>query len=150
MYKTLGAIALLGLLSACGSDLPADERGEQLDTSTFTTLRSGSLVAQDEPATRGTVHIRSDDEGQRYLVLADDFQTAFHTGSVAFFLAKTTANLASQRAAEPDSVSERIGRTTEVGGQVFAIPETLDDAAFETVVVYCEPVGVNFGAAVLR
>lgn len=107
-------------------------------------------MAQDEPATSGTVRMATSPEGERYLVLEDDFRTAFHTGSVALFLAASTRNLDEQRDEDVNSVSPRIGRTSVIGGQSFAIPDGLDDSAFTAVVVYCEPVGVNFGAAVLQ
>jgi hypothetical protein len=152
MGKLLRTVAVLGWLAvaACGSSNPDGESGEDIDTSMFTTARSGSFVAQDEPATSGSVHIQIDDDGRRYLVLGDDFRTAFHTGSVAFFLAATTDNLADQRDGDPDSVSPRIGRTTIVGAQAFAIPQEVNDTEFAAVVVYCEPVEVNFGAALLQ
>ncbi|HSI06895.1 MAG TPA: DM13 domain-containing protein [Myxococcota bacterium] len=152
MGKLLGVVAVVGCLSAaaCGSANPDGESGENLDTSMFTTTRSGSFAAQDEPATSGAVHVQVDDDGRRYLVLADDFRTAFHTGSVAFFLAATTDNLADQRELEPGSVSPRLGRTTIVGAQAFAIPAEVDDTLFAAVVVYCEPAEVNFGAALLQ
>ena len=143
-------IVLLAMgLSACGSELETTSE-EGPPPGPLTTLRTGRFVAQDEPSTRGMVSIAVDPMGQSFLALGDDFTTAFHTGSVALYLAATDDNLADQRDERAGSVSPRIATTTRTGAQTYALPQGVDASAFGTVVVYCEPAQVNFGAATLE
>lgn len=111
-----------------------------------TTLREGRLVHQDGPLTSGTVRI-VEGGGRQRLELLEDFDSDFATGTVEIYLARSDENLDAQIAEDPTSVSPHLGLVNQDGRQSFDIPANVDITSFSYVIVWCDAVAINFGAA---
>lgn len=109
-----------------------------------TTLRTGSIVHQDGPATSGDVAIIKDVAGSEFIQLKDNFTSDFGSGTVTVYLAKNSSNINNQ----PDGDKVKIGLVNRNGAQVLAVPSSA--AAYKYVVFYCSTVKINFGAAELK
>ena len=145
---------LLGLTTACNND---DEEAQPQATDgpvgTVTTLQSGTLMAENGTPTMGTLAIVRDDNDDEFLSLNDDFRSDFATGTIVVYLAKTGANIKSQRTnadGTPNGAGnvQAIGFVNKNGQQYLKLPSAA--TGFSYVVFYCETVEINFGNALLR
>lgn len=149
----LGTLATIPLLAHCGGVSSFDPTGGASGSGSvldgLTVLREGSISDQEGPATSGRVAVAEDPSGARFVVLREDFDSDFSTGTVEIFLASSEANLREQSAGNPGSVSPLLGRVNSDGAAVFEIPAGVDDTAFSHIIIWCATVEINFGAASL-
>lgn len=109
-----------------------------------TTLRTGSIMHQDGPATSGDVAIIKDAANSEFIQFKDNFSSDFASGTVTVYLAKNNANINSQ----PDSDKVKVGLVNRNGMQLLAVPGS--STGYTYVVLYCSTVQINFGAAALQ
>ena len=134
------------LLSACNK--PTDEpTPATAPAGTFTTLRTGNVMAQGGVMSGGTVAIVKGADGPEYVQFNPDFHSDFHTGSLGIYLAKSNDLVRNQRALNPANVV-RVGTITQSGAQ--RLPITGASAGFSHVVLHCDAAQYNFGAAALQ
>lgn len=136
------------LLSSCNKETanpapPAPPAG-----TTYTTLRTGTVMAQGGVMSGGTITIVKATNGEEFVKFNTDFHTDFHTGSLGIYLAKSDGLIRNQRAADPSSVF-RVGTITQSGAQMLPITGT-SAAGFSHVILHCDPAQYNFGAAALQ
>ena len=120
---------------------------------TTTTLKKGTLKAENGTPTAGMVSVVRDSNNDEYVAMGSDFKSDFGTGTVAVYLAKTGANIKSQRttsAGAPNGLGNvlAVGFVSKNGQQYLKLPAT--SSAFSYVVFYCETVEINFGNAPLQ
>ncbi|SMB87182.1 hypothetical protein SAMN00120144_1497 [Hymenobacter roseosalivarius DSM 11622] len=111
------------------------------------TLRTGTMLPQGGVPSGGTLAVERDADGIESVRFNADFRTDFHTGSLGVYLAKSSALIRVQRAADPGSVV-RLGTITRDGAQTLVIPGSA--AGFTHVIIHCDPAQYNFGAALLQ
>ena len=89
-------VALLAVgMSACNKDdnNPTTQVTTDGPAGATTTLRTGTLTAENGTPTAGTVSTVRDVNGVEWLQLGSDFKSDFGTGTVTAYLAKTGANI---------------------------------------------------------
>ena len=148
----LPVLATALLLSACSKDTAAPVAAAPPTAvppagTVYTTLRTGTVMAQGGVMSGGTLAIVKAPDGAEYVQLNMDFHTEVHTGSVTIYLAKSNGEIRTQRAANPANVL-RVGSITQSGAQRLLI--TPSYAGFSHVVLHCDPAQYNFGAAALQ
>lgn len=149
-------IALFAIgLAACSKDdnNPTTQATTDGPAGATTTLRTGTLTAENGTPTAGTVSTIRDVNGVEWLQLGPDFKSDFGTGTVTAYLAKTGAGIKSQRT-KADGSPNGLGNVQAVGfvqknGQQY-LKLTSTAAPFSYVVMYCETVEINFGNAQLK
>jgi hypothetical protein len=112
-----------------------------------TTLRTGTLVAENATPTAGMVSIVRDANNEEWISFASNFTSTFATGTVAVYLAKSNARIGSQRTLPPPPVPNilSVGFVSMNGAQAIKIPGS--STGFSHVVLYCETAEINFGNA---
>ena len=144
----LPAAAIALLLSSCSKDTTAPAPTPIAPTSTaYTTLRTGTVLAQGGVSSGGTLAIVKAANGTEYVKFNMDFHSDFHTGSLGIYLAKSNDLIRNQRAANPANVV-RVGTITQSGEQQLVITGT--STGFSHVILHCDPAQYNFGAAALQ
>ncbi|MEQ8275978.1 MAG: DM13 domain-containing protein [Deltaproteobacteria bacterium] len=145
---TLTSILAIGLV-ACGGDEGDDGNNNNNNTDIpQTVLRSAGLTNIDgTPSATGTVTIREDAAGKRFVYLGTDFVQGMGPGDTELRLAAGSNNVADQQAADGASVSPAIGIIPNgaTGDFLFEIPAGVDHENFNFVIVWCPTAGVNFG-----
>lgn len=143
---TLSSILALGL-AACGGTEEGDDGNNTIDIPQTVVRSAGLMNIDGTPSATGSVSIRTDAAGKRYVYLGKDFVQAMGPGDTELRLAKGSNNVADQQAADGSSVSPAIGIIPNgaSGDFLFEIPAGVDDAAFGFVIVWCPTAGVNFG-----
>ena len=119
---------------------------------TLTTVRQGRLAgdgAGGAPDATGAVSFGRDATGAIFVSLGDDFAQETGPGDTQLILARTEANVQSQRDADPNSVSPSLGTVPNgfQGARTFAVPAGVSIADFDYLIVWCPTAGVNFGVA---
>ncbi len=145
---TLSSILAIGLVACGGSEDGDDGNNNNTTDIPQTVVRSAGLTNIDgTPSATGSVSIRTDAAGKRYVYLGKDFVQAMGPGDTELRLAKGSNNVADQQAADGASVSPAIGIIPNgaSGDFLFDIPAGVDDASFGFVIVWCPTAGVNFG-----
>lgn len=140
-------------MSACNNDDDATPQTTDGPSGTTTTLRTGTLTAENGTPTTGTVSTVRDANNVEWLSLGNDFRSDFGTGTVTAYLGKTGANIKSQRttaAGAPNGAGNvlAVGFVTKNGQQFLRLPAS--PSPFSYVVMYCETVEINFGNAQLK
>lgn len=150
----LFALLLTAAATACKND-SNDAQPQSTDgpSGATTTLRTGTLTAENGTPTAGTVSVVRDASNAEWLSLADNFKSDFGTGTVAVYFAKTAANIKSQRTktdGSPNGAGNVLatGFVTKNGRQYLKLPAS--SSPFPYVVFYCETVEINFGNAQLK
>ena len=152
--RLLFVALLAGGLTACSKDdNPTVQASTDGPSGTTTTLRTGTLTAENGTPTAGTVSIVRDANNAEWVSLADNFKSDFGTGTVAIYLAKTGGNIKSQRTktdGSPNGAGNVLatGFVSKNGKQFLKLPAA--SSPFSYVVVYCETVEINFGNAQLK
>lgn len=151
-------LLLVGLFAAVTTACSKDDTTAQPQSTngpsgTVTTLRTGTLTAENGTPTAGTVSLVRDANNVEWLSIADNFRSDFGTGTVAVYLAKTGANIKSQRTKTDGSPNGAgnvlaIGFVSKNGQQYLRLPSS--STPFSYVVFYCETVEINFGNAQLK
>lgn len=111
-----------------------------------TTLRSGTITAENSTPTAGMVSIVRDAQNSEFISLGDNFVSDFHTGTVTIYLAKNAGNIGMQEAASASNVL-KVAIVNKNGKQYFKIPGS--SAGFPYVVFYCATARINFGNSAL-
>ena len=148
----LPVLAAFLLLSAC-SKTGAEPATAKPPTAVppagtvYTTLRTGTVMAQGGVMSSGTLAVVKATDGTEYVQFNTDFRTEFHTGSVTIYLAKSNDLIRNQRTANPANVV-RVGTITQSGAQLLPIAGTY--SGFSHVILHCDPAQYNFGAAALQ
>ncbi len=151
LTKLLPVAALAMGIAACGSDTEPANTNNSNNTATIpgTVLRSGSLTNVDgTPSATGSISMRMDDAGKKYLYLSSDFVQEMGPGDTELRLAKAGTSIAEQMAADASNVSPAIGiiPNAATGEFLFEIPDSVDASSFSHAIVWCPTAGVNFGA----
>ena len=149
-------VALLTVgMSACNKDdnNPTTQVTTDGPAGATTTLRTGTLTAENGTPTAGTVSTVRDVNGVEWLQLGQNFKSDFGTGTVTAYLAKTGANIKTQRT-KTDGSPNGLGNVQAVGfvqknGQQY-LKLSGSPTPFSYVVMYCETVEINFGNAQLK
>lgn len=144
---------LLTLATACSKETAATVTPANGPIGATTTLKAGTLKAENGTPTAGTVMTIRDANGDEYLSLGADFKSDFGTGTVAVYLAKAAGNIKSQRTTAtgaPNGAGNvlAIGFVAKNGQQYLKLPAA--SSAFSHVIFYCETVEINFGNAPLQ
>ena len=148
-------ICLLLLSSAACRESSMDSTPQPTNgpIGTTTALRAGTLKAENGTPTAGMVSVVRDANSDEYVSLADDFKSEFGTGTVAVYLAKSAANIKSQRTKADGSPNGAgnvlaIGFLTKNGRQFLKLPTA--STGYSHLVLYCETIEINFGNAPLQ
>ncbi len=152
----LNRLFVAGMLvaaAACSKDTSATVTPANGPIGTTTTLKKGTLKAENGTPTAGMVSVVRDSNNDEYVAMGSDFKSDFGTGTVAVYLAKTGANVKSQRttsAGAPNGLGNvmAVGFVSKNGQQYLKLPAA--SSAFSYVVFYCETVEINFGNAPLQ
>ena len=145
---------LIGGLTACSkSSTDATPQPANGPIGTVTTLKTGTLKSENGTPTAGMVSVLRDASNDEYVALANDFKSDFGTGTIAVYLAKSAANIKSQRTKADGSPNGAgnvlaVGFVSKNGQQYLKLPAA--SSAFSYVVLYCETVEINFGNAPLQ
>ncbi len=110
----------------------------------FKIVKSGTFAGQGGYPVSGTVELGKNLAGKSVVHLGKNFDTAVHTGSVALYLSKNKS-----LAINDATTFIRFGSTSVIGEQYFGLNETPTDE-YKFVIVWCAPVGVQFGSADLK
>jgi hypothetical protein len=115
-----------------------------------TTLKTGTLVAENGTPTAGTLSIVKDANNEEWVSFNANFTSTFATGTVTVYLAKTAARIGTQRTLPPPPVPNivAVGFVTRNGAATMKIPGS--STGFGYVVLYCETAEINFGNATLN
>ncbi|MEO0827380.1 MAG: DM13 domain-containing protein [Cyanobacteria bacterium J06635_15] len=136
------AIALAGFGAFAIAPVPV--RAE-VTTAQGSEIISGEFVTVEQAKdTTGTVQI-IEENGQKYLELSEDFSTA--TGPAVYVLLHQDETVG-VNLSEDDYVAIAPLESFD-GAQRYAIPETVDVDAFNSVVIWCEEFNVTFGYAAI-
>lgn len=147
------AALLIASATACSKDTTATVMPANGPIGTTTTLKSGNLKAENGTPTAGMVSVIRDSNNDEYVSVGSDFKSDFGTGTVAVYLAKTGANIKSQRttsAGAPNGLGNvlAVGFVSKSGQQYLKVPAA--SGAYSYVLFYCETVEINFGNAPLQ
>lgn len=112
----------------------------------ITTLRSGTITAENSTPTAGMLSIVRDAQNNEFISLGDNFVSDFHTGTVTIYLAKEAGNIDMQQMASASNVL-KVALVNKNGKQYFKIPGS--SAGFPYVVFYCTTAKINFGNSAL-
>ncbi len=115
-----------------------------------TTLRNGTLVAENATPTAGSASIIRDANSDEWVSLGSNFTSTFATGTVTVYLAKSAARIGDQRTLPPPPVPNvlAVGFVSSNGTKFLKI--TGSSATFSHIVLYCETAEINFGNAPLN
>ena len=152
---TYTTICLTGIfafsIAACGDDNdPNDGNNGNPTEIPQTVVRSGNLTNVDgTPSATGSISVRTDDDGKRYIYLGTNFVQEPGPGDTELRLARGSNNIADQVDADSTSVSPSIGiiPNGSSGEFLFEIPAGVDDTEFNFAVIWCPTAAVNFGVA---
>ena len=150
-FRSIFSIAaLLFLFAACQKDETTNPITEPdpnpIDTAstTVTILKSGTFSGQNGYPASGAAQIIRDNMQQHFVRLGTDFKTTFATGSVTMYLSKNL-NL---KLNEANSFL-KLAVINKNGTHNFPISES-QSTDFQYVIVWCAPVGIQFGHAELK
>jgi hypothetical protein len=151
--RPLFMVALLLLLNSACKDKEVQPQATDGPVGATTTLKTGTLTAENGTPTAGMLSIVRDQNNKEFLSLNDNFKSDFGTGTIAVYLAKTAANIKSQRTNADGSPNgagnvKAIGFVDKNGKQYLKLPSA--STGFSYVVFYCETVEINFGNALLQ
>lgn len=153
--RRISFIFLLATAATACNDDSNDAQPQTTDgpSGTTTMLRTGTLTAENGTPTAGTVSLVRDANNAEWISMADNFRSEFGTGTVAVYLAKTAANVKSQRTnanGSPNGAGNVLatGFVTMNGKQYLKLPAS--SSPFPYVIFYCETVEINFGNAQLK
>lgn len=150
---TLMLLALLVVSTGCKKDEVAptttvvNNNGPVAPT---TTLKTGTLVAENGTPTAGTLSVIKDANNEEWVSFNSSFTSTFATGTVTVYLAKTAARIGTQRMLPPPAVPNilAVGFVTKNGAAALKIPGS--STGFSYVVLYCETAEINFGNTLLN
>ena len=153
MNRLLICLLLLSSAACKESSMNSTPQPANGPVGTTTALRTGTLKAENGTPTVGMVSVVRDANSDEYVALADDFKSDFGTGTVAVYLAKSAANIKSQRTKADGSPNGAgnvlaIGFLSKNGKQYLKLPTV--STGFSYLVLYCETVEINFGNAPLQ
>ena len=117
---------------------------------TVTVLKTGTIVPQNQPNTKGGLEIVKDGAGSEFIHLKSDFTSTYETGTVVVYLAKDNTKIGDQRTPIGTNAGnvKAIGFVSVNGDQYLKINGVYD--GYTNVVLYCETAEINFGAATLQ
>lgn len=122
-------------------DMPNMDEGS---VEQIVTLATGSFIDRSHPAT-GTAEILGNGTSQRFLRLADDFETDNGPDLNVYLSAGVMAD--GDAGKFDDDFVDLGDLKGNVGAQNYEIPEGLDTGTYNTVVIWCVRFGVAFAAA---
>ncbi|NCJ05074.1 electron transfer flavoprotein [Synechococcales cyanobacterium C] len=146
MVKSILLVALSSLflsLTAC-TETNIDSSASEAGTMTTEVVEAGTFAPVEKSAT-GQVVVRSEN-GRTYLEFSDDFRTSSGPDvhillDIASMPPAAYANIASYIKLGPLESTQ--------GTQRYEVPETIDIADYQSVVIWCEQFDVVFGYAPL-
>lgn len=140
---------LLFVLSICLTSC-SDEETITIDTSmpngTFSVVRSGSLIADNDTPTKGTVELGTDTDGVNFLHFANDFTTELGTGTVSVYFSTSATFTADPANGNPDLIL--VGSIQKNGEQFIKLSSSISNS-FTHVILWCNTASIPFGVAEL-
>ncbi|WP_339878924.1 hypothetical protein [uncultured Algoriphagus sp.] len=107
-------------------------------------IKKGTFIAQSGSNTKGTIELGSDDDGEYYLRLSDDFNSNFHTGTVTVYLS-TSSNLMLS-----ETTSYQLVAVVDEGGEHYFKLPNFPNAKFSHGILWCGAAAIPFGFAELK
>ncbi len=146
------SVATLIAIAGCKKDDPAPAQtvfnvGPVPPT---TTLRTGTLTAENATPTAGSVSIVRDANNEEWISFGSNFTSTFATGTVAVYLAKSNARIGSQRTLPPPPVPNILSAGFVAVNGAQSIKIRASSTGFSHVVLYCETAEINFGNAAMN
>lgn len=141
------------LLLACALMITSCSKEETvtIDSSqpngTFTVARTGTLTAQSDTPTEGTVELGTDSDGTNFLRFGSDFKTELATGTVSLYFSTSDTFTASPGTGNPDL---RLVGAVQQNGERFLKLDSAVSANFTHIILWCNTAGVPFGNARLQ
>ncbi len=139
-------IAVLAITS-CKKDAETITVDSSRPSGTFTVTKRGTLVAQNNTPTKGTVELGTDVNGDTFLHLTPDFTTEQGTGTATVYLSKTATFTASPGTGNPDL--KLVGVVAKNGEFYFKIAGTVPTTLAYTI-IWCGTAGIPFGNANIK
>lgn len=128
--------------NSCGKEEVETIVDSSQPSGVFTTLKTGSIIAQSDTGTKGTVSLGTDASGIAFLRLGSDFQTVLATGTVTIYLSTSSTFKADPGNGNPDL--KIVGFVSKNGESFYKIGGT-PDSKFNHVIFWCGTAGVPFG-----
>lgn len=147
MKKLIYFIAIVATgISSCSKDNTITIDSSK-PTGTFTSTKTGTLVAQNATPTAGMAQLGTDSKGVQFLKFGTDFTTEFGTGTVSVYLSTSMNFVASPGTGNPDL--KLVGPVIKAGENYFKI-DPAAAAKFTYVILWCGTANIPFGNAKLN
>ena len=114
---------------------------------TLTVLRSGSLTAQNNTPTQGTVELGTDADNVNFLRFSNDFTTELATGTVSVYFCTSDTFTADPANGNPDLILA--GPVQSNGEQFIKLSQSVP-SNFTNVILWCNTASIPFGTATIQ
>lgn len=134
------------LTTSCTTEDPITIDSSQ-PNGAFTADRTGTLTAESNTPTAGTVELGQDEDKVNFLHFGSDFVTELATGTVSVYFSTSATFTADPGNGNPDLILS--GVVTKNGEQYFKLDNAIPNN-FTHVILWCNTAGVPFGNAPLQ
>jgi hypothetical protein len=137
--------ALVVLMASCKKEEIVIDLN--LPAGTFTASKSGSIVAQNDTGSKGTVSLGTDESGTTFVKFDSDFSTVLATGTLTVYLSTSDTYIADPGNGNPNL--KLIGIVSKNGEQYFKL-DSPAGSQFTHVILWCGSASIPFGYSPLQ